>query len=128
VKYIFEFTTLILGCGVSSDVGQQLRSDTSVKEPEETVSDVLFLRRTAMLGARLQSLMAYNEWLRVSKGKPASPPVEQDVHDYVGELHLGGAPATRATRFRKTVAFARYVPGADGKRPGWRFGSEILCT
>jgi hypothetical protein len=114
LKYICGFTTLILGCGDSSDVGRQLRSDTSVKGPEEIVSDVLFSRRTATLGARLQSLMAYSEWLRVSKGKPAFPLVEQDAYDYVVELYLEGAPATRATRFRETVAFVKYVLGADG--------------
>jgi hypothetical protein len=43
-------------------------------------------------GKRLHSLVAYSEWLRVLKGKPVLPLVEQDAYDHVGELHLEGSP------------------------------------
>jgi hypothetical protein len=125
-KCIFGSTKLILGRGNTSNDGLQFRSDTCVKGPEEIVSDVLFTRRTAALGARLHSSMAHSERLRVSKGKPVFPLVEQDAYDYVVELHLeGGAPPTWATRFREMVAFTKSVIGADGAMAVLASGREV---
>jgi hypothetical protein len=63
---------------------------------EEIVSDIVFMWRTATLGARLRIMMAYSEWLRVS------------------ELHREGSPPARATRLRETVAHAKFVHEAHG--------------
>jgi hypothetical protein len=114
-KYINSFAILILGCGESSDVGRQLAKDTSGRSSEEILADVLFSRRTATIGARLQSLLSYSDWLACSRrGLKMLPFDEQMAYEYVVELQLEKAPPTRATRFREAVAFAKYVLGADG--------------
>jgi hypothetical protein len=82
--------------------------------PEGIVSDILFTWRTATLGARLHSLMAYSDWRRVSGCKPALSLAERNACDCSDELHLEGAPPATATRFNETVVFAKYVPSAYG--------------
>ena len=85
--------------------------------PEEqamqVVADTLEDKATGTIKSRSYSLAQFVRWKAIGGKGPAFPISEADVYEYVSYLRHVGAPATRATRFRQALAFAKYVLGVN---------------
>ena len=96
----------------ASTLGEQIRH-VGADEAMAIVSDTLECKATSTLRSRAYSLSQFLRWHAASEHALGSafPIDEAHAYGYVCHLRETGAPATRASRFRESLAFAQHCVG-----------------
>lgn len=82
---------------------------------DRLLSDTFAAKATSTLEQRAGSLLCYGRWLTANDvDVNIFPFCEDAIYSYLTSLQTSGAAATKAQRFRESVAFAYGMVGADG--------------
>jgi hypothetical protein len=108
---------IVQGNEMHSVLGRQM-AKAGRELRDEIIIDTFAAKATATLRARGTSMLQYLNWASVT-GIPAFPLTEDRIYSYFCHARRSGVAATRLTRFRESLAFAKYTIGLD-------VGNEIL--
>ena len=97
-------------------LGRQIQeSGDDIVAIQNVVANTFAPKATNTLGRRATSVALFLRWA-ASRGMPASeamPPTEALIYDYVEDLRVTKAPATRAQSFVESIGFAAALLGLD---------------
>jgi hypothetical protein len=99
-------------------------------EAMHVLMDTLENKATSTIKQRAESMVNYQRWAE-SSGRTPYPPSEDTVYLYVSEMRQNKAPATRASRFKECLNFAKHTFGMvvdEGILESKRVAGAILAS
>ena len=92
---------------VIAEAGDHSKVEAMMRQHgEQVLDDVFAKKKNGTSQVRLSAMMLYVRWSR-AKGLDPFPLLEDQCYAYVDQLRRDGAPATRASSFRRALAFCK---------------------